>query len=280
MKRLLKRGLRWLEARARTAARGCLQLCQRCSAREWPEADLGRPAMVFAPHPDDEALGCGGTILRKRRLEARVQIVFMTDGSQSHAHRIGPAELKALRAREAVAASEALGVSEENVILLEFPDGKLSEHHEQGVLRVAEILKRNRPAEVFIPHYHDGPPDHLATTNIVKDALRASGHEAEIYEYPVWLWCHWPWVGLPEGLRQAPAALARAAVADFRLIRDCRRFVRMGDLLDLKRAGLARHRTQMDRFDGDSSWTTLGDIAAGDWLACLLQDREVFYRHR
>jgi LmbE family N-acetylglucosaminyl deacetylase len=42
--------------------------------------------VVFSPHPDDETLGCGSTIIKKKRLGADVTIVFMTDGSKSHPH--------------------------------------------------------------------------------------------------------------------------------------------------------------------------------------------------
>ena len=43
-----------------------------------------RAAMVFAPHPDDETLGCGGTVVKLRRAGVDVHIVFMTDGRHSH----------------------------------------------------------------------------------------------------------------------------------------------------------------------------------------------------
>src|SRR5947208_1953038 len=80
--------------------------------------DLARPTVVFAPHQDDEALGCGGTILRKRRAGAAVDIAFVTDGSQSHARLMDPAALSALRAREALAAAEVLGVEKGRVHFL------------------------------------------------------------------------------------------------------------------------------------------------------------------
>ena len=72
---------------------------------------LGRSAVVFSPHFDDETLGCGGTILKKKRAGADVKIVFMTDGSKSHRHLISENELKAIRASEGLAASSSLGLS-------------------------------------------------------------------------------------------------------------------------------------------------------------------------
>jgi LmbE family N-acetylglucosaminyl deacetylase len=235
---------------------------------------------VFAPHPDDETLGCGGTILRKRQAGSHVRIVFVTDGAQSHAELMPPDEMRALRAVEAVAAAEALGVAEKNVVLLGLPDGRLGEHEAEGIEKVAEVLRRDPPAEVFVPYHHDGPPDHLATTRIVLAALGACGLDATVYEYPVWFWYHWPWTPLEGRGRALPREIRESAQRDFRLVRDFRSFVRIGDLLDVKYAALTRHRSQVERLRDDPSWLTLGDIAGGEFLACFFQEREIFHRHR
>ena len=39
--------------------------------------------MVFAAHPDDEVLGCGGTIAMHAKKKDIVQIVFFTDGESA-----------------------------------------------------------------------------------------------------------------------------------------------------------------------------------------------------
>ncbi len=41
-------------------------------------------AMVFSPHQDDETLGCGGMIARKREQGIPVVVTFLTDGRGSH----------------------------------------------------------------------------------------------------------------------------------------------------------------------------------------------------
>jgi LmbE family N-acetylglucosaminyl deacetylase len=251
-----------------------------CVQQEMSREDLGRSAIVFAPHPDDETLGCGGTIIRKKRAGAAVRIVYMTDGSQSHARLMAPADMKALRAGEAVAAAQALGVGREDVVLLEFPDGQLSQHREAGVRRVGEVLQATRPDEVFIPYYQDGPPDHLATTHIVEAALRACRPEATVFEYPIWFWYHWPWTRLESRGRGLLRDLKQSTARNWSLLRDFRCFVRIRPVLDLKRAALAQHRSQAARYLPDPSWLTLGDIAGGDFLECFFQEREIFYRHR
>jgi LmbE family N-acetylglucosaminyl deacetylase len=282
MRRLLrpfKRGLSFLESQFRRSLRFLLRGVMRCRTKEWPAGDLGRSAIVFAPHQDDEALGCGGTIIQKRRARADVKIVFVTDGSMSHPALMPPEQMRAIRAEEAVAAAKVLGVERPDVIFLDFKDGQLTQNQEPAVEKVAEILRRERPAEVFIPYYADGPQDHWATTRIVLAALEASRHEATVYEYLIWYWCQWPWTGLPgsrwEILRDLKAGLA----ANGRLLRDFRCFVRIGDVLDLKREALDRHASQVKRYRPDTQWFTLGDVWNGEFLDCFFQKREIFYRH-
>jgi LmbE family N-acetylglucosaminyl deacetylase len=183
MRRILRRLRRGGEALLQAGARRWLRAVLARRLRPWPARELARPAVVFAPHQDDEVLGCGGTIVRKRRAGAPVTVVFMTDGSASHPpHLMPPEETKRLRAAEALACCQLLGVAREHVLFLDFKDGQLGSFHEAVVRRVAELLRRLGPADVFIPHYHDGSPDHLATTRAVLAALRA--HEPALTVYP------------------------------------------------------------------------------------------------
>src|SRR5271165_6675226 len=76
-----------------------------------PLATLGRVA-VFAPHPDDESLGCGGLIARLKDEGSLVHVVVMSDGSGSHpnSRRYPGPKLAALRQTEARAAVARLGL--------------------------------------------------------------------------------------------------------------------------------------------------------------------------
>ncbi len=82
------------------AARGG-QLILRLTSRTY----VGRRGItiVFAPHQDDETLGCGALIAHKRNDGQPVHVVFLTDGSCSHPNhpRVTPVEIAELRAQEA-----------------------------------------------------------------------------------------------------------------------------------------------------------------------------------
>ena len=126
------------------------------------------PSIVFAPHPDDEVLGCGGTILRLRDAGAPVRIVFMTDGATSHARFMAADALRERREAEALAAAASLGVEASQVRFLRHPDGRLATHRDAALEAVREELGSARPARIFAPHARDQLGDHEATHAAVR----------------------------------------------------------------------------------------------------------------
>src|ERR1700748_634659 len=106
------------------------------AARQVPDSELGRRALVFSPHPDDESLGCGGTILKKKRAGATVKLVHVSDGGGSTTL-IPRDQLTAMRKQESLNAGRVLGV--DDIYFLEFPDGHLGEHMPAAVERVADL---------------------------------------------------------------------------------------------------------------------------------------------
>ena len=236
-------------------------------------------AVVFAPHQDDECLGCGGTIILKRDAGSQVKIVFMTDGSTSHRRFMSEDELRQLRNDEAVRAAEKLGLGPADVQFLNFPDGRLSSCHETAVARVLAILKQHRPDEVFVPYRADGTTDHEATYRIVVEATQKSGLALRVCEYPIWLWNQWPWVPMPFGVsRETVKHLRRILQSGFGRIvfKEFRSGVFVGDVLQRKRQALAQHRSQMTVMIDGVEWPTLSDVSNGEFLNCFFQEFEVF----
>lgn len=231
---------------------------------------MSKTAIVFAPHQDDETLGCGGTIIRKKETGADIKIVFMTDGSQSN-DVIPKNELKDIRVQEAFAACQQLGVAEQDVLFLGFEDGSLSQSLNPAIDKVTNILLDVLPQEVFIPYYKDPHDDHLATNKIIVSALQRYGRETIVYEYPVWLWQRWPWTG--KSIAHKP--LKERIISTLHILKDFRYAVYIGDLLDLKRAALAEHKSQVNP---NPRWGVLGDISNGEFLDCFFQEYEFFCR--
>lgn len=245
-------------------------------------SDWRRSAIVFAPHPDDETLACGGTIAKKRRAGAAVTVVFMTDGRFSHAHLMPADDLALLRRQEARAACHRLGVASADVLFLDFPDNDLEAHEAQAAERVRTILWDRWPQEVYVPYHGEPPRDHMATYRAVAQALQAHPAPVTVYAYPVWFWDHWPWTRLVRPGRRATATAVGHTLAAWFGLRMLRLFPHVVDVSDAmadKRAALAAHRTQMERMQPETAWPILADVSNGDFLGCFMQPFELFRRY-
>jgi LmbE family N-acetylglucosaminyl deacetylase len=248
--------------------------------QEIDRGELGDPCIVFSPHPDDESLGCGGTIVQKKRVGANATVVFMTDGSASHRRFISEQRLKIMRRDEAISACEILGVEAANVVFLDFKDGQLGACHHAAVQKVSAILRQHVAEQIFIPYSNDATPDHQATHAIVLAALRESRKSVVVYEYPVWFWAHWPWVSVPIASPSQVIQQTMSSLSSWiRLLKDFRCFVPITEVMEQKRTALKQHRSQTTRLLPDFRWPVLSDVADGEFLACFFQEHEVFYRY-
>lgn len=144
--------------------------------------------VVFAPHPDDEVLGCGGTIAKKLSEGQDIYIVFITDGRYALTE-LGifsnptPLEMKDIRKEEALKAAEILGLEEENLIFLDFEDKTLAKSETAVQEKILQILNRLSPIEVFFPQRREYNADHRATNKIIKKAIELSNLNLIQYEY-------------------------------------------------------------------------------------------------
>ncbi|MFN2175715.1 MAG: PIG-L deacetylase family protein [Anaerolineales bacterium] len=241
---------------------------------------LKQNAIIFAPHQDDETLGCGGTIIKKRRAGADVHIVFTTDGRHSHDQIMPQIDLAALRMDEAIAAANVLGVSEENIDFLGYEDGRLQLHTAAACEKVVNILTELKPAEIFVPYHYDGPADHIATWQIVMDALNIVQNNVKVYEYPVWFWYNWPWVSVPFNKKSEAKQIVLNSLSagfGFRMVREFRHSVFIGDVLVQKQRALSKHQSQMARLEDDPRSLTLQDVSNGEWLVLFFQKYELFH---
>jgi LmbE family N-acetylglucosaminyl deacetylase len=139
--------------------------------------------LVIAPHPDDEALGCGGAVCLHRRCGADVRFVFLTSGEQGIP---GASEevARGIREAEAVEAGGILGVGQ--LAFLRLPDLAVSDHIGPGSEQLAEVLRAFRPQFVYLPHPDDGHVDHQACLPLVRAALAGQAELPELRLYEVW----------------------------------------------------------------------------------------------
>lgn len=130
--------------------------------------------LVVAAHPDDEVLGCGGTILKHTAKGDTVRILILAEGLTSRdtvrdevKHRD---ELARLHANSAQAA-ERLGV--ESVRLCSFPDNRMDSVNLLDVVKEVEReIDRLRPNIIYTHHGGDVNIDHRITHDAVITACR------------------------------------------------------------------------------------------------------------
>ncbi|MDJ0624920.1 MAG: PIG-L family deacetylase [Candidatus Caenarcaniphilales bacterium] len=139
--------------------------------------------MVFAPHPDDEVIGCGGSIAKHVKQGNEVTVVYMTSGDSGNIE-YSKKELAKLRENEAKAGAKFLGVNK--VVFLRNPDGYL-EVNQDNLVKVLSVIREYKPDVVYVPSREEGHRDHKSTNAIVLDAVgRASGPWFQETSYAPW----------------------------------------------------------------------------------------------
>jgi bacillithiol biosynthesis deacetylase BshB1 len=116
--------------------------------------------LVFGPHPDDQELGMGGTILKLAKQGHTVHLVDMTNGEPT------PYGSPEIRARESAAAAKVLGVERTLVGLT----NRQVTHDIASRHKVAAVIRKHRADWLFVPYPVDAHPDHVAVTRICEDA--------------------------------------------------------------------------------------------------------------
>lgn len=249
------------------------------TSRTYSKEDFKKSAVIFSPHPDDETLACGGTICLKKRSGADVNIVFMTDGSRSHERLMPRHKLKSIRAGEAAACAQVLGIRRQDLIYLDYEDGMLFQNRHSAIGKTIEILDHFRPQEIFIPHHKETHSDHCATQQIVISALERCGFQASIMKYPLWLWSHWPWVGFEKRpFREIPESIMALLDANTAFLFDFNLFIDIREALGIKRVATDQYKSQMTRLIPDQRWKTLSDVANGEFLNLFFRNHEVFMK--
>ena len=139
--------------------------------------------LVIAPHPDDEAIGCGGTICLHAARGDRVVAAFLTSGELG-LQRLPPDEARRVREQEARAAADVLGIAA--VEFLRLPDWGVGDAVETATRELSAIVERERPDLVYLPHANDAHPDHQVVARILGRAMRDHRPVPRLLAYEVW----------------------------------------------------------------------------------------------
>jgi LmbE family N-acetylglucosaminyl deacetylase len=142
-----------------------LALLMRRDARRWSSSG-GQQILVVAPHPDDEAIGCAGTVLLHAQSRDRVCIAIATDGGRSRAI-ADRSQMCRQRRREADQAAMLMQVDRLEWIGL--PEGEWNTPELQQAL--AALIEQIRPDIIYAPSRIDFHPEHLRVAHALALAL-------------------------------------------------------------------------------------------------------------
>jgi len=140
--------------------------------------------LVIAAHPDDEVLGCGGTIAKMAAEGKQVEILILGEGAAS---RDGSSvdEVEHLQ-NDARKAAKVLGAA--NVRFASFPDNRFDSIPLLDVIKQIEaVVAEVKPEWVFTQHGGDLNVDHQITFRAVMTAVRPMEGEPvrALYAYEV-----------------------------------------------------------------------------------------------
>ncbi len=140
--------------------------------------------VIFAPHPDDEVFGCGGSILKWMDEGHDVHIIYVTDNralvswgfkvndliveEAKNYLNLSEDEIAEIALKEAVEAAKAFGFLKNNVYFLKIHDQDAMNQIELGVSLSKEILKDTE--RIVMTGNKSNHPDHQATHLIATGA--------------------------------------------------------------------------------------------------------------
>ena len=188
--------------------------------------------ILFAPHPDDEALGCAGMIYNQLIKGRKVKVVVLTNGDADtkswemlHHSKPGYEDMMKhgrTRQKETISAMNLLGLSEENILFLGYPDQGLKDiyfsekYTEKSPFRsdftglnntayensynkgapyckasfigdVENIISSYQPKRIFITHPKDGQGDHKASGEMIRDIVKQMNKSIPIFGYYIYM---------------------------------------------------------------------------------------------
>ena len=124
--------------------------------------------LIIAAHPDDEILGCGGTIAKHIFNNDLVTILFICDGETSREKNLQQLQY---RNKSAKKASKLLGC--QDPIFLNFPDNRLDSVIFLEIVQKIELyIEKIKPNIIYTHHYNDLNIDHQLTCKSVITACR------------------------------------------------------------------------------------------------------------
>lgn len=216
--------------------------------------------LVVAAHPDDEILGCGGTISRLAREGHEVRIAILAEGMSSRYAQREDADRQQLQHLHARAQQAADKIGAKELVLCKLPDNRLDTVPLLEVVKTVEdLVARFRPQTIYTHHPGDLNIDHGIVHRAVLTATRPMSAQSvlDVYAFEVPSSTEWAFQRFEPSFRPNV-------------------FVDIADSLETKIAALACYDTETRPFPHPRSAEALRAIATRWGSAVGLQAVEAF----
>lgn len=206
--------------------------------------------IIFAPHPDDETISCGGYIQRAIKNRSNVYVVLITDGNKRHK--------KMIRYKEFKNATSKLGIKEENLIFLNYPDGKVSNFKNELFEDFYEIIRVYKPDIVFIPIVYDNHKDHKISGEILREIL-SNFEDIKVYQYLV----HHDY--FPQPLKYDPNLYILPPINTLNFHSRWYSFILTDEEIEIKKEAILIYKSQLSK------------VPLREMLLSFIRKNEIFY---
>lgn len=124
--------------------------------------------LVLAPHPDDEVIGCGGSLEILSDKNSEIQIIYITNGV--------PTKVKDFENQTYIRKNEAIELNQkkkfQNPIFFDLETRKVQYKIENKINDLKSIVKKFNPEIIFVPFVIDRVDDHEYTNKLLFEALK------------------------------------------------------------------------------------------------------------
>ena len=153
-----------------------------------PDAPPGeKTAVILAAHSDDQAIGCGGTLLALKKKGYRTVVIIMSQGELSHPW-LREDVISAKRKAESIRAMRILTVNETVFLPLTEKELLQAEEDPRVVDTLRELLHELQPALIITHNDEDTHAIHRVVHRLTLQA--AEGLSARIIAYDIWTLTH------------------------------------------------------------------------------------------
>jgi len=129
--------------------------------------------LAIAAHPDDEIIGCGGTLLKHVAVGDKVYIHYITSGEYQYLEKSLYEEKKSIREAEIESVCKEAGFI--HLGYANIAARRILEKYSDIERKLVYILQRLQPFIIYVPHAEEQDRDHKMCNSLVKEALLLSG---------------------------------------------------------------------------------------------------------